>query len=99
MKKDDEPDLFELDTIKSIAEKHDKTPAQILIAFALNRGVSVIPKSTNAGRIKQNLEADNINLSREEVDEISKADHDYRFVDGSFWTQEGSPYTMSDLWG
>ncbi|WP_085518745.1 aldo/keto reductase [Marivirga sericea] len=99
MKKDDEPDLFELDSVKSIAQKHGKTPAQILIAFALNRGISVIPKSTNAGRIKQNLEADEINLSPEEVEEISKSDKNYRFVDGSFWTQEGSPYSMEDLWG
>jgi len=99
MKKDDEPDLFELDSVKSIAEKYNKTPAQILIAFALNRGLSVIPKSTNAGRIKQNLESDSINLTQEEVEEISKADRNYRFVDGSFWTQEGSPYSMKDLWG
>ena len=99
MKKGDEPDLFELDSVKSIAEKKDKTPAQILIAFSLNRGISVIPKSTNAGRIKQNLEADDINLTPDEVAEISKTDKNYRFVDGSFWTQEGSSYSMEDLWG
>lgn len=97
MKKDDEPNLFELEAIKMIAEKHAKTPAQILIAFALNRGLSVIPKSTNPDRIKQNLEADAIELSPEEVDSISQADSNYRFIDGSFWTQEGSPYRMSDL--
>lgn len=99
MKKDDEPDLFELDIIKSIAEKHGKTPAQILIAYGLNRGISVIPKSTNAGRIAQNLAADEINLTEDEVEAISKEDKNYRFVDGSFWTQEGSPYGMEDLWG
>jgi len=99
MKKDDEPDLFELDVIKNIADKYSKTPAQILIAYGLNRGISVIPKSTNAGRIKQNLEADKIDLSRDEVEAISKEDENYRFVDGSFWTQDGSPYTMEDLWG
>ena len=99
MKKDDEPDLFELEAVKFIAEKHAKTPAQILIAYGLNRGISVIPKSTNTGRIKQNLEADKINLSSEEVAQISQADTGYRFVDGSFWTMEGSPYRMEDLWG
>jgi alcohol dehydrogenase (NADP+) len=99
MKKDDEPNLFELPIIKELAEKYHKTPAQILIAYGLNRGISVIPKSTNAGRIKQNLEADGINLTVEEIDLISQEDQNYRFVDGSFWTQEGSPYTMADLWG
>lgn len=99
MKKDDEPNLFELEAVKEIAGKYDKTPAQILIAFALNRGISVIPKSTNAGRIKQNLEAAEINLTEDEVNKISLIDTNYRFVDGSFWTQEGSPYTMEYLWG
>ncbi|WMN07288.1 aldo/keto reductase [Marivirga arenosa] len=99
MKKDDEPNLFELEAVKEIAGKYDKTPAQILIAFALNRGISVIPKSTNAGRIKQNLEAAEINLTEDEVNKISLTDTNYRFVDGSFWTQEGSPYTMEYLWG
>jgi len=99
MKKDDEPDLFELPIIKNLAAKYDKSPAQILIAYGLNRGISVIPKSTNAGRIKQNIEADAIELTRDEVEAINQEDRNYRFVDGSFWTQEGSPYSMSDLWG
>ncbi|RUA35082.1 MAG: aldo/keto reductase [Bacteroidetes bacterium] len=99
MKKEDEPDLFELPIIKNLAAKYDKTPAQLLIAFGLNRGISVIPKSTNAGRIKQNLEADAIELTKDEVEAIKQEDRKYRFVDGSFWTQEGSPYTMADLWG
>ncbi len=99
MKKEDEPDLFELDSVKKIAKKHDKTPAQILIAFTLNRGLSVIPKSTNEGRIKENLEADKISLTPEEVEGLMKEDKGYRIVDGSFWTREGSPYTLSYLWG
>ena len=98
MKKDDEPNMFELETIKTIADKHGKTPAQILLAWAVNRGTSVIPKSTNAGRIKQNLEADSITLSAEEMDQINNIDQHYRFVDGSFWASEGSPYTLDYLW-
>ena len=99
MKKEDEPDLFELPIIKNLAAKYDKTPAQILIAYGLNRGISVIPKSTNAGRIQQNIEADAIELTQDEVEAIGEEDRKYRFVDGSFWTMEGSPYTMDDLWG
>lgn len=99
MKKEDEPDLFELPIIKNLAAKYDKTPAQVLIAYGLNRGISVIPKSTNAGRIKQNIEADAIELTQEEVEAINQEDRKYRFVDGSFWTMEGAPYSMNDLWG
>lgn len=99
MKKEDEPDLFELDSVKSVAQKHNKTAPQILLAWALNRGVSVIPKSTSKEHIKANFEAADIELSKEEMESINKEDKNYRFVDGSFWTKEGSPYKREYLWG
>ena len=94
----DEPDMFENETIKSIASKYQKTPAQILIAWAVNRGSAVIPKSTNPERIRLNLEAGAIKLSPDEMEAIGVLDRHFRFIDGSFWTVEGSPYTLANLW-
>jgi alcohol dehydrogenase (NADP+) len=95
----DEPDMFEHETIKSIASRHQKTPAQILIAWAVNRGSAVIPKSTNPDRIRMNLEAGDIQLSTEEMHAIAALDRHFRYIDGTFWTVEGSPYTLASLWG
>ena len=39
-----------------MAQKYMKTPAQVILCFMLNRGVSVIPKSNNLQRIEQNYE-------------------------------------------
>jgi len=97
-KGEDEPDLFENPTIKAIAEKHDKTPAQILISWAANRGTAVIPKSTNPERIRQNLEAGEIELDTDDMIRIKELDRHYRFIDGSFWAKEGTPYTLASLW-
>ena len=47
--------LLEHQTLKDIAEKHGKTTAQIALAWNLQRGVIVIPKSTNNDRINLNL--------------------------------------------
>ena len=39
-----------------MARKYSKTPAQVILCFMLNRGVSVIPKSNNLQRIEQNYD-------------------------------------------
>jgi diketogulonate reductase-like aldo/keto reductase len=41
--------------IISIAEKLQKTPAQVALRWGLQMGQSVVPKSTNEARIKENF--------------------------------------------
>lgn len=98
LKKADEQNLLENSTIQTIANQHQITPAQVLLAWAINRGTIVIPKSTTPQRIQENLAADEIELTSENMEEIAKLDYNYRFVDGSFWTTPGSPYTLDELW-
>lgn len=99
LKHDDEPVLLENETIATIAERHDATPAQVLIAWAIHRDTVVIPKSVHAGRIAENFAAADLSLTDEDMDAIAHLDLDYRYVDGTLWTMEGSPYTLDDLWG
>ncbi|MEM7110267.1 MAG: aldo/keto reductase [Bacteroidota bacterium] len=96
--KEQEPNLFENPVINDIAKVHDCSPAQILIAWAINRGTAVIPKSINPERLKQNFEASFIVLTELEMAEIAKLDQHYRYLDGSFWVMEGNPYTLQNLW-
>ncbi|WP_143961025.1 aldo/keto reductase [Litoribacter populi] len=98
MKKDDEPNLLDNETIKSIAQKHHISPAQVLIAWAIERDTVVIPKSVNESRIRENFKSLDVELNQVDMEKISKLKGPYRFVDGSFWTMEGSPYKMEDLW-
>ncbi|KAG7004341.1 hypothetical protein G7Y79_00026g059250 [Physcia stellaris] len=42
--------------IGSLADKYSKTPAQVILCFLINRGVSVIPKSNNLQRIEENYD-------------------------------------------
>ncbi len=54
--------------------------AQVLIAWGLKRGYAVLPKSSNAERIKSNFEV--VDLSEdefEEINEVAKRKND-RFV-------------------
>ena len=85
--------------IAEVAAKHGASPAQILLAWAIARGTSVIPKSVNAERMAQNLAAADLALDEDDMTTIGALDAGYRYIDGTFWAPEGSPYTVEDLWG
>jgi alcohol dehydrogenase (NADP+) len=92
------PDLLENETLVQIAGRHSATPAQIALAWAVCRGSVAIPKSTNESRQQENLEASEIKLSADEIAEIDALDRDFRYIDGKFWTEKGSPYSLEWLW-
>jgi alcohol dehydrogenase (NADP+) len=98
MKAENEPSLLENPVIVSIADEHGCTAAQILINWAIERGISVIPKSVNPGRIKENLDAVNLQLTKKDMQLIADLDKHFRYVNGVFWALPGSTYTVSDLW-
>lgn len=77
----DTPLLFDNPTIKKIADKHRKTPAQILLRWATQRDVAVIPKSNNPGRLAQNLDVTGWNLEQDEIEAVSGLDKGLRFND------------------
>jgi alcohol dehydrogenase (NADP+) len=97
-KKQDEPNLMGHQVIQELADKYKVTAAQVLIAYAVNRDIVVIPKSVNQERIKQNLEAATLELTAEDMAQLNHMDTAYRFIDGSFFTGPFSPYTQDDLW-
>jgi diketogulonate reductase-like aldo/keto reductase len=51
-----EPRVFDDPVIKAIARRVDKTPAQVLLAWAVQRGTSFLTTSTNPRRIMENFD-------------------------------------------
>jgi len=92
MKAENEPNMLENETINSIAKKHDVSSAQVLIAFHLHRNSAVIPKSTNPGRIKENLESAQIKLDDQDMKDLKSLDKHFRYVNGKFF-ENNSKYS------
>lgn len=74
-KKNNDPKL------KAIAEKYNKTPVQIILRWAIQHGVSTIPKSSNPERIKQNFDIFDFNISDADMQLIDGFHENLRIVD------------------
>lgn len=98
MRHDDDPVLLRDPTIVEIADTLDVTPAQLLLAWALQRGTSAIPKSTNPKRLRENFAAARLGLSPDVMAAIHELDRHRRYVDGEFWCIDDSPYSVEELW-
>ncbi|WP_246956992.1 aldo/keto reductase [Brachybacterium sp. Marseille-Q7125] len=60
--------------ITEIAQKHDASSAQVIIAWHLAQGIVVIPKSVTASRIVENFAAADLMLAEDEVEAINALD-------------------------
>jgi diketogulonate reductase-like aldo/keto reductase len=75
----DTPMLFDHEVVKTIADAHGKSPAQVLLRWSTQRGVAVIPKSNNQSRLAQNLDVCSFDLKQDEIEKISSLDKGLRF--------------------
>jgi len=70
--------LFEQDPIVNAARAHQKEPAQILLRWATQRGIAVIPKTNKADRLPSNLNSTSFDLTAAEVEAINALNIDLR---------------------
>ncbi|MFG1989908.1 aldo/keto reductase [Actinoplanes sp. NPDC048988] len=61
-------------TIATIATAHGKTPAQVMLRWQLQHGRSAIPKSTNPGRIAENFDVFDFELTTDQMAQIDALD-------------------------
>ncbi|WP_433930719.1 aldo/keto reductase [Curtobacterium flaccumfaciens] len=61
-------------TIRSIAEAHGRTPAQVMLRWHVQQGRNAIPKSTNPGRIAENFAVFDFALTDDELARVDALD-------------------------
>ncbi|KAM3410864.1 hypothetical protein ACQJBY_002840 [Aegilops geniculata] len=82
----------------SVAEKLQKTPAQVALRWSLQMGQSVLPKSTNEARIKENFDIFDWYIPKDMMAEFSDIKQE-RLLKAEFAVHPLSVYkTLEDLW-
>ena len=71
-------DLAGNDTVKRLAKKYGKTPAQITLRWQLQRGFTVIPKSADRGRIAENAQIFDFKLRKKDMEAMAALDEGRR---------------------
>ncbi|MFI9819709.1 aldo/keto reductase [Streptomyces sp. NPDC052013] len=70
--------LLEVPAIVAIAQKHNRTPAQVVLRWHIQLGNVVIPKSVTPSRIQENIAVFDFSLDAEDLAAISALNEDRR---------------------
>ncbi|XP_022726205.1 non-functional NADPH-dependent codeinone reductase 2-like [Durio zibethinus] len=90
--------VLECEVLKEIAKSKGKNVAQISLRWAYEQGVSVIVKSFNGERMKQNLEIFDWSLNEEELKKIDEIPQS-RGVPGVAYISKYGPFkTVEEIW-
>ena len=81
--------LFDNPTIKEIASKYNKRPAQILLRWAVQRNTLPISKSSSAKRMHENRALFDFYLHKEDLEAINALNINRRFNDPGVFAEEG----------
>lgn len=65
-------------TLATLADKHQKTPAQIVLRWHIQNGLIVIPKSVTPARIQENIHIFDFELDDEDMAAIANMNEDQR---------------------
>jgi aldehyde reductase len=91
------PDLLKDATVCTIAEKHGKTPAQVVLRYHVELGRSVIPRTSSTTRLDENLGCLSFALDAEDVKALSGLEPQIRAVNHyNFNGEVDTPFFKDD---
>ncbi|WP_123533869.1 aldo/keto reductase [Halosimplex salinum] len=74
-------EVFEDDVVQELATEYDKHPAQIVLKWAIERDVVVLPKSSSPDHVRSNADLFDWSLSDEDLAALDDRDRDYPVYD------------------
>jgi D-xylose reductase len=73
--------VMEQQSIRDVARRHGKTPAQVVLRWGVQRGTAIVPKTSKPERLRENQAIFDFALSDEEMGSISALNRNRRFND------------------
>ena len=73
--------VLESEPVRQIAATHNRTPAQVVLRWAVQRGTAVVPKTSRVERMRENLAIDDFTLTEDQTAAISALNRNRRFND------------------
>lgn len=70
-------EIFDIQEMKDIAQKHNKTVSQVALRWSLQKGFIPLPKSVTAKRIRENMDIFDFELKADEIKQIDKVKTTY----------------------
>lgn len=80
--------VIEQPSIQRIAKEVDRTPAQVVLRWGVQRGTAVIPKTEKLERLQENLSLFDFELTDEQMATISRMDRNQRFNDPGVFCEQ-----------
>ncbi|XP_044133826.1 aldo-keto reductase family 1 member C1-like isoform X1 [Bufo gargarizans] len=89
------PKVLEDPVLNKVAEKLNRTPAQVAMRYLLQKGVVVLAKSFSPERIKQNFQVFDFELSDEDMKALDGVNKNLRYLSIDIW-KEHPKYPYND---
>lgn len=67
--------------LQQLCKKYNKTPAQIILRWNIEHGVSTIPKSSNKKRLQENFDIFDFTISKEDIELMDSFNESFRVVE------------------
>jgi len=74
-------DVFEDEVVQELADEHEKSPAQIVLKWAIERDVVVLPRSSSPDHVRENLDLFDWDLPASDLERLDDRDRNYPVYD------------------
>ena len=89
-------EVLDDDTVQELADKYNRTPAQVVLKWAVENGIVVIPKSSSPDHVRENIDLFEWDLDEADRHRLDELDRDYPVYDTPARDWTGDVYGIAE---